>query len=1016
MAIPLNIKTKISDMQIGDAIACRYTASLGRVGFFSELGECVATEIPVGGAASPDGLFYFIHVGYDHKGRKKLVADRNIQHSISWDTLNNSGIISGISLDKIANLFTKLANPSGLPASNGQGVSFSPDGIYLAVAHTTSPYITIYKRDGDTFAKLANPSELPASHGYGVSFSPDGTYLAVAHGTSPYITIYKRNGDTFTKLPNPSVLPASVANGVSFFPDGTYLAVAHSSFPYITIYKRDGDTFTKLPNPSGLPASSGYGVSFSPDGNYLAVAHDTSPYITIYKKDGDTFTKLANPSGLPTGTGRGVSFSPDGNYLAVAHDASPYITIYKRDGDTFAKLANPSGLPANHGYGVSFSPDGIYLAVAHTTSPYITIYKKDGDTFTKLPNPSVLPTGTGRGVSFSPNGTYLAVVHYSSPYITIYKSDGDTFTNSLFTIKLIEGGISPSDTENEWDYIIGNNTLNGLITAGDDSIWHWNVPVRSWTSTVATSDATLRVMRGGTGFASNNGVNAFVEVASGDSQAYRGFRPVLIVETLNSQPTTTTIIDKKVVYSETPHIIGEIIDENKDDPISYRVLVDGEVYLDWTTPAFSPVQVNVPLILDVGINTITFEYTDGTTEVQSWTDTVIKKDLDSFYYDGLGLVKNTASLLIGGGSVAYLKIPTSSGYLKNALLALNILEGSAGTIKIAPITSDWDSAEIESPPSVDTTKEIELEYNGTSGEVVFEFLMVTTYGIAIYSEDTELVIDVLNNTVEYEYWGTILNQPNEVTMDLVPLTWNPLIMLEGAEYQKTVVIRSTSNTFDNKTVVAELTNPNAIQYIDTDVGTGNYFYMIEVHYDITIQYSNVIEAPIPAVGFRNVLVNGEYQLKLRQGIAFDSTDVDYNFYTTPDGIKLRPLSIGNLTGGQNSDIHAFELINGYDDLNFDVTLFIYHFGAECDHDETYAYIGNADREGSVTKIGMSFTDNPFTPEYPLQFELEQGGRRIIYIKMFTAKVLTEPSTFQVTLLAYPKSYGGDNADGNTEII
>ena len=287
--------------------------------------------------------------------------------------------------------------------------------------------------------------------------------------------------------------------------------------------------------------------------------------------------------------------------------------------------------------------------------------------------------------------------------------------------------------------------------------------------------------------------------------------------------------------------------------------------------------------------------------------------------------------------------------------------------------------------------------------------MVTTYGIAIYSEDTELVIDVLNNTVEYEYWSTILNQPDEVTVDLVPLTWNPLIMLEGAEYQKTVVVRATSNTFDNKTVVAELTDPNAIQYIDTDVGTGNYFYMIEVHYDITIQYSNIIEAPIPAVGLRNVLVNGEYQLKLRQGIAFDSADEDYNFYTTPDGIKLRPLV--KSCGGQNSDIHAFELINGYDDLNFDVTLFIYHFGA-VDHDETYAYIGEADRR-LVTKIGMSFTDNPFTPEYP-QFGQNRVVEELSILRCSWQKF--DRISFQVTLLAYPKSYGDDNADGNTETI
>ncbi len=176
----------------------------------------------------------------------------------------------------------KVEDPSTLPPSNGFGCAFSPDGMYLAVAHFSSPYITIYKRSGDTFFKLSNPSTLPAGYGYDCAFSPNGTYLAVAHWESPYITIYKRSGDTFTKLSNPSSLPAGHGRGCAFSPDGTYLAVAHVNSPYITIYKRSGDTFTKLDNPSVLPTGTGYGCAFSPDGTYLAVAHANSPYITIY--------------------------------------------------------------------------------------------------------------------------------------------------------------------------------------------------------------------------------------------------------------------------------------------------------------------------------------------------------------------------------------------------------------------------------------------------------------------------------------------------------------------------------------------------------------------------------------------------------------------------------------------------------------------------------------------------------------------------------------------------------------
>src|SRR5690606_37368314 len=67
-------------------------------------------------------------------------------------------------------------------------------------------------------------------------FDPTGTYLAVAHEGSPYITIYKCDGDTFTKADNPSTLPTGMGNNCAFDPTGTYLAVTHDNSPYITIY------------------------------------------------------------------------------------------------------------------------------------------------------------------------------------------------------------------------------------------------------------------------------------------------------------------------------------------------------------------------------------------------------------------------------------------------------------------------------------------------------------------------------------------------------------------------------------------------------------------------------------------------------------------------------------------------------------------------------------------------------------------------------------------------------------
>jgi WD40 repeat protein len=336
----------------------------------------------------------------------------------------------------------KLTNPAFIPQASIRGLSFSPDGTHLAATNDNSPFIFIYKRDGDTFTKLANPAALPTDRGNKVSFSPDGTYLAIGGEITPFITIYKRDGDTFTKLADPSVRPSSVAHKPSFSTDGTYLAVPHDAGNRVIIYKRNGDTFnTLLPEPGTgnfpvnlRPTGNGRGTSFSPDGTYLAIAHLVSPFITILKRDGDTFTKLANPATLPAGDAQGTAFSNDGTYLAVAHSGSPFITIYKRDGDTFTKLADPAALPASGGLTTTFTTDGGYLAVTHGTTPRITIYKRDGDTFTKVNDPATLPSGIGYDADFSPDeySIYLAVAHQFPQYISIYKTTVSTEDTLIF--------------------------------------------------------------------------------------------------------------------------------------------------------------------------------------------------------------------------------------------------------------------------------------------------------------------------------------------------------------------------------------------------------------------------------------------------------------------------------------------------------------------------------------------------------------------------------------------------------
>ncbi|PLS17875.1 hypothetical protein CVD28_09280 [Bacillus sp. M6-12] len=110
----------VEELEVGKRIRCHYKADYNKAGFFSNLGEKTKEFIQVQSAAEPDGDFYFIMVDYE-KGYKKLAADRNIQHSISWEELNNNGFIFGkeMSFKKHKGIIRSLTG--GYAFRNGDG-------------------------------------------------------------------------------------------------------------------------------------------------------------------------------------------------------------------------------------------------------------------------------------------------------------------------------------------------------------------------------------------------------------------------------------------------------------------------------------------------------------------------------------------------------------------------------------------------------------------------------------------------------------------------------------------------------------------------------------------------------------------------------------------------------------------------------------------------------------------------------------------------------------------------------
>lgn len=292
----------------------------------------------------------------------------------------------------------------------------------------TKNFVTITEDGGfdilSTFAQLSDPSSLPTGGGKSVAWSPDGMFLAVGH-TSPV-------GYTFTTTTANATIGATYTNnGVTF----TVIATVSGALSLSCSSSGAPLTSGTLTRTSGLGTGDAT-ITFS-----AAVALPIR-FLTIYERTGDTFAKCTDPVALPPGQVNGLAWSPDGLKLTCVHQTSPFITSYVRTSPSdvvFVKITpDPATLPAGVGNGCAYNAQGDKLAVAHDTSPFVTIYSVSGTTFTKDTDPTFLPAGNGKSVSWTPDGQFLTVGHVSSPYMSTYQTSGQYGDNAITSVKEVD--------------------------------------------------------------------------------------------------------------------------------------------------------------------------------------------------------------------------------------------------------------------------------------------------------------------------------------------------------------------------------------------------------------------------------------------------------------------------------------------------------------------------------------------------------------------------------------------------
>lgn len=172
----------IKDLDVGKRIRAHYSALSGVTGSFNNLGKETSDFIPAASSATPNGDFYLVMVE-NWNGQRKLIADRNIQHTISWDTLNSSGFASGLfhnyNLQKpvvasynfnesATTLFDKVGSNNGvitgttiISSSNGGARSFNGTSDYIRF--NGNPLIPTGKKSIKMRIRI---SSIPSALGY----------------------------------------------------------------------------------------------------------------------------------------------------------------------------------------------------------------------------------------------------------------------------------------------------------------------------------------------------------------------------------------------------------------------------------------------------------------------------------------------------------------------------------------------------------------------------------------------------------------------------------------------------------------------------------------------------------------------------------------------------------------------------------------------------------------------------------------------------------------------------------
>lgn len=187
---------------------------------------------------------------------------------------------------------TKLTDAVSLPAAQVNAIAFSPMGEYLAVGSGTSPFLEVYnftqtQAAGAIGSKLTAPVSLPtggppASLGKGLAWRPQGDFIAMAMTVSPYLYVvpFNRATGAFGTPLTFGTGPSGQCNSVAWSPDGQYLFVSSTTSPFFFCYNFSASTIGTSVGTN--IAAQANGIMVASSGEFLIVGLNATPFVNTH--------------------------------------------------------------------------------------------------------------------------------------------------------------------------------------------------------------------------------------------------------------------------------------------------------------------------------------------------------------------------------------------------------------------------------------------------------------------------------------------------------------------------------------------------------------------------------------------------------------------------------------------------------------------------------------------------------------------------------------------------------------